>query len=79
MPSFHLASACIESTLQVPSGSPLLCLSLQNAASHLLAQTDALLRRLPQVQPLSGQHNVMGSFLSFPDYADARCVAQTLP
>lgn len=44
----------------------------ENAASHLLGQTDALLRRLPQVQPLSGQQNATATFLPFPDYADAR-------
>lgn len=79
MPPFHLIPACTESTRHVSSSSPLLCLSLQNAASHLLAQTDALLRRLPQVQPLSGQHNAAGTFLPFPDYADARWVAHPLP
>lgn len=79
MPPIYLIPACTESMQHVSSGSHLLCLSLQNAASHLLAQTDALLRRLPQVQPLSGQHNATGTFLPFPDYADARYVAQTLP
>lgn len=79
MPPFHLIPACTESTRHVSRSSPLLCLSLQNAASHLLAQTDALLRRPPQVQPLSGQHNAAGTFLPFPDYADARYAAQTLP
>lgn len=78
-PPFHLRYACTESMRHVSSGSHLLCLSLQNAASHLLEQTDALLRRLPQVQPLSGQQNATGTCLSFPDYADARYVAQTLP
>ena len=45
---------------------------VQSAASQLLEQVDALLRRLPQVQPMSG-HAVEGSsFLSPDDYTTAR-------
>ena len=76
MPPFHRFSLSLVNAVCI--GSLLLCLSLQNAASHLLGQTDALLRRLPQVQPLSGQQNATATFLPFPDYADARCAAKTL-
>ena len=45
---------------------------VQSAASQLLEQVDALLRRLPQVQPMSGQALEESCLLSPDDYTTTR-------
>lgn len=45
---------------------------VQSAASQLLEQVDALLRCLPQVQPMSGHAMEGASFLTPDDYTPAR-------
>lgn len=44
----------------------------ENAAGHLLDQTDALLRRMPLVQPISGQSSEDGAYMSLAQYTDAK-------
>ena len=47
---------------------------MQNAAGHLLDQTDALLRRMPLVQPISGRGSEDGAYTSLAQYTDAKYV-----
>lgn len=45
---------------------------VQSAASQLLERVDALLRHLPQAQPMSGQSMEGACFLTPDDYTTAR-------